>query len=126
MSKLNIDDHPTVKLARQRLATPGEHRLDAQWLKQLALDCGADDVGLVEFDRPALGNEQEEIRSRYPWTKTLLCFVMKMSREPIRSPARASSGTCPSMPAGWTANRQPETGADASNYRDTSPARQYF
>jgi len=91
MSKLNIEDHPTVKLARQRLATRSEPRLDAQWLKQLALDCGADDVGLVEFERPALANEREEIRSRYPWTKTLLCFVMKMSREPIRSPARSVS-----------------------------------
>lgn len=91
MSKLNIDDHPTVKLARQRLAPRGEQRLDAQWLKQLALDCGADDVGLVEFDRPGLANEREEIHSRYPWTKTLLCFAMKMSREPIRSPARSVS-----------------------------------
>lgn len=91
MSKLNIDDHPTVQLARQRPATLGAQRLDAQWLKQLALDCGADDVGLVEFERPALENEREEIRSRYPWTRTLLCFVMKMSREPIRSPARSVS-----------------------------------
>lgn len=89
MSKLSINDHPTAKLARQRQTTRSEQRLDAQWLKQLALDCGADDAGLVEFDRPALENEREEIHSRYPWTKTLLCFAMKMSREPIRSPARS-------------------------------------
>jgi ferredoxin-NADP reductase/Fe-S-cluster-containing hydrogenase component 2 len=89
MAKLKIDDHPTAKLARQRQVTRNGQRLEAEWLRQVARDCGADDVGLVEFDRPALENEREEIRSRYPWTKTLLSFVLKMSREPIRSPARS-------------------------------------
>jgi len=89
MAKLKIDDHPTAKLARQRQVTHNGQRLEADWLRQVARDCGADDVGLVEFDRPALENERDEIRSRYPWTKTLLSFVLKMSREPIRSPARS-------------------------------------
>ncbi len=92
MAKLKIDDHPTVKLVRERGTPDGESTpLDAEWLKQIALGCGADDVGIVEMERPALENEQQEILSRYPWTKTLLAFVLKMNREPIRSPARSVS-----------------------------------
>lgn len=93
---MNLDDHPTVRRLSNRVQQienqpPTEDKLDGAWLRRLALDCGADDVGLVEFDRPALENEREEIRSRYPWTKMLLSFVLKMSREPIRSPARSVS-----------------------------------
>ena len=92
MAKLRIDDHPTAKLVRGRAAVAGSTSpLDAAWLKQLAVECGVHDVGLVEIDRPALANEREEVCSRYPWTKSLLSFVLKMSREPIRSPARSVS-----------------------------------
>jgi hypothetical protein len=65
MAKLKIDDHPTAKLARQRQVTIHGRRLEAEWLRQAARDCGADNVGLVESDRLALENEREEIRSRY-------------------------------------------------------------
>jgi hypothetical protein len=85
MAKRKIDDHPTAKLARQRQVTNHGQRLEAEWLRQVTRDCGADDVGLVEFDRAARENEREEIRSRYPWTKTVLSVVLKMSGEPIHS-----------------------------------------
>jgi len=87
---MKIDNHPTV---RQHLAAGwtarGLHPLDAGWLKAMALECGADDVGLVAIDRPELDDQREEILSRYPWTRTLLAFVRRMSREPVRSPARS-------------------------------------
>jgi Tol biopolymer transport system component len=47
MAKLKIDDHPTAKLARQRPVTNTGQLLEAEWLRQVARDCGADDVGLV-------------------------------------------------------------------------------
>src|SRR5215510_1357120 len=87
---MKIDNHPTV---RKHLATPGlprePHPLDADWLRALARECGADDVGLVAIGRPELDDQREEILSRYPWTRTLLAFVRRMSREPVRSPARS-------------------------------------
>ena len=58
-------------------------------LRQLALDCGADDVGLVEIARPALDDQRADILRAFPPTKTLLSFVCRMNREPIRSPARS-------------------------------------
>jgi Fe-S-cluster-containing hydrogenase component 2/putative sterol carrier protein len=67
----------------------GPHPMDAERLRTLARECGADDAGLVAIDRPELDDQREEILSRYPWTKTLLAFVRRMSREPVRSPARS-------------------------------------
>jgi Fe-S-cluster-containing hydrogenase component 2 len=87
---MKIDNHPTVlqHLASGRTAR-GTDPLDADRLRALARECGADDVGLVAIDRPELDDQREEILSRHPWTKTLLAFVRRMSREPVRSPARS-------------------------------------
>src|SRR5262245_59623360 len=63
-------------------------KLDAGWLRQLCLDSGADDLGLVEIERPALDDQSNDILRFFPATKTLLSFVCRMNREPIRSPAR--------------------------------------
>src|ERR671935_2479876 len=63
--------------------------VDAAWLRQLCLDCGADDAGLVEISRPALDDQRGDILRAFPPTKTLLGFVCRMNREPIRSPARS-------------------------------------
>jgi epoxyqueuosine reductase QueG len=63
--------------------------LDSAWLKRLALDCGADDVGLVEADRPALDDQRGDILRLFPRTRTLLSFVCRMNREPVRNPARS-------------------------------------
>jgi hypothetical protein len=63
--------------------------LDAQWLRQLCLDAGADDVGFVDIDRPELGNERTDIVRFFQPTKALISFILRMNREPIRSPARS-------------------------------------
>lgn len=64
-------------------------RLEKDSLRQLALDCGADDAGLVEIGRSALDDQRDDILKFYPRTKTLLTFVCRMNREPIRNPARS-------------------------------------
>jgi ferredoxin len=64
-------------------------KLDANRLRQLCLDLGADDVGLVELERPALADQREDILRFFPPAKTLLSFVCRMNREPIRTPARS-------------------------------------
>ena len=88
---MNLAEHPTVrrfhKNADQRSAPPSI--VDAAWLRQLCLDCGADDAGLVEISRPALDDQRADILRYFPPTKTLLSFVCRMNREPIRSPARS-------------------------------------
>src|SRR5262249_10648647 len=91
---MTLADHPTVRRFHEKKAEQPKDAgppvpLDAAWLRQLCLDYGADDVGLVEIGRPALDSQREQILEWFPSTKTLLSFVCRMNREPIRSPARS-------------------------------------
>lgn len=58
-------------------------------LRRLALDCGADDAGLVEIGRSGLDPQRDEILRNYPWTRTLVSFVVRMAREPLRGAPRS-------------------------------------
>ena len=56
---MNLEDHPTVRRLSGRVQVvenrdPAEKVLKGVWLRHLALDCGADDAGLVEIARPGL------------------------------------------------------------------------
>ena len=77
---MNLAEHPTVRHFHEMHANrpdPAEppKPLDAAWLRQLCLDCGADDAGLVEISRPALDNQRDDILRYFPPAKTLLSFV---------------------------------------------------
>jgi len=67
----------------------GTRALDLEWLRQLCKDAGADDVGFVTIDRPELDSDRKDILKAFGHTKTLISFVVKMNRQPIRSPARS-------------------------------------
>lgn len=63
MTKLK--DHPTVKRYNERMAsnavTTAIHKLSTVDLRKRCLECGADDMGIVEIDRPSFtGDEQVE------------------------------------------------------------------
>jgi Fe-S-cluster-containing hydrogenase component 2 len=92
---------PTPAFTRQRSADPsGEARadapsppaagtLDAEQLRSWLRELGADDAGLVSIEDPALGDEAQQVRSRFPWVRSLVAIVVRMHREPIRSPQRS-------------------------------------
>src|SRR4029434_6034194 len=63
--------------------------LDAAWLQKLCLEAGADDVGFVEVDRPALAEERPHIQRTFPHTRSLISFVLRMNRDNVRNPARS-------------------------------------
>ena len=90
---MNLADHPTVKGFYAKAATTpspaAPAKLDADWLRQLCRNCGADDLGLVEIGRAALDDQRDDILRFFPATKTLLSFVCRMNREPVRSTARS-------------------------------------
>jgi ferredoxin len=91
---MNLVEHPIVRWFHERHGerpgpTDPPKPLDAARLRQLCLDSGADDAGLVEISRPALDNQRDDILRYFPPTKTLFSFVCRMNREPIRSPARS-------------------------------------
>ncbi len=90
---MKLANHPTVKSFYARgaidIASAATVPLDADRLRRLCREAGADDVGLVSIDTPALDHEREEILRFFPPTKTLVSFVCRMNREPIRSPDRS-------------------------------------
>jgi NAD-dependent dihydropyrimidine dehydrogenase PreA subunit len=90
---MNLAEHPTVWRFHEnhgkQSAPPAV--LDAPWLRELCLDCGADDSGLVEISRPALDDQRADILRYFPHARTLLSFVCRMNKGPIRSPARSAS-----------------------------------
>jgi Fe-S-cluster-containing hydrogenase component 2 len=97
---MKLEDHPTVRRIRLKTVNPvpnsvppAKASLDAEWLKRLVLDAGADDVGFVEIGRPALDDQREDVLEAFPRTKTLISFVVRTNREAIRTPARSVSNT---------------------------------
>jgi NAD-dependent dihydropyrimidine dehydrogenase PreA subunit len=89
---VKLENHPTVQNFHRRPATAkpaGGVTLDAVWLRQLVLEAGADDVQFVELQRPALAEQREDILRAFPAGKALISYVVRMNREPIRSPARS-------------------------------------
>src|SRR5215471_19013502 len=90
---MKLEDHPTVRRLAAKPTTEGDvtetTTLDAVWLRRLAIDCGADDSGLVEISRAGLDPQRGEILRNYPWTKALLSFVVRMGREPVRAAPRS-------------------------------------
>ena len=87
-----LDRHPTVVSVREKTAQSAHTApspLDAGWLRRICLESGADDVGFVSIDRPELDAERKHILKASPAARTLVSFVCRMNREPIRSPARS-------------------------------------
>jgi len=85
-------EHPSIKRFRERPAASlnqSTDTLDAQEVREIVLKAGADDVGFVEVDRGELATEREDILRFFPPTKSLISFVLRMNREPIRNPARS-------------------------------------
>jgi ferredoxin len=65
--------------------------LDYEEIKALVFGLGADDVGFVEMERPALDPQRDDILKAFPRTRTLISIVCRMNREPIRTPDRSVS-----------------------------------
>ena len=92
MNKLN--NHPTVKWWREQSTRNQPTRtvpLNSDSLRSLCLEAGADDVGFVEIDRPAIADQRSDILAAFPPTKTLISFVCRMNRENIRTPVRSAT-----------------------------------
>ena len=90
---MKLDDHPTVLVVRRTRSEQSfevsPSTLDAEWLRKLCLDAGADDVGFVEMGRAALTDQRDDILHIFPQAQSFISFVVRMNREPIRSPARS-------------------------------------
>jgi len=88
MKAPNLEDHPTVRLVRQR-PRPEPAPLNRDALRDLAIDAGADDAGVVSVNRPEIASQRGDILALLPRARTLVAFVVRMNRDPIRSSARS-------------------------------------
>lgn len=90
---MHLAEHPTVKQFQTKETTGNGSAqpqiLDREWLRQVCLEAGADDVGFVEIDRSEIADQKSEILWLLPKTRTLIGFVIRMNRENIRTPARS-------------------------------------
>jgi len=85
---MKLEDHPTVQRRQHQ-----KQRAPVTWtkdrLRRLVLEAGADDVGFVPLQRPTLLDQRDDIRTALAGTQTLISFVVRMNRGPIRSPMRS-------------------------------------
>ena len=89
----NLNEHPAVMRYYERKArSKGDNvasELCHKYIRRLCLNFGADDIGFVEIDRPELDDQRDDILKMFPWTKSLVSFVGRLSRENLRSPERS-------------------------------------
>lgn len=84
-----LADHPTVQAVRARARTPVPPVIDADWLRRICLDAGADDVAFASFDDPALASEREHAETALPGVRSYISLVVKMNRDNVRSSERS-------------------------------------
>lgn len=90
---MKLEDHPTVTWHRSRPAADEARSkpavLDADHLRELCLENGADDAGFVEIHRPALAEQAPDIDSALPGVKTVVGLAFSLHRENVRSVAHS-------------------------------------
>src|SRR5690349_6850541 len=83
-----LADHPTVRTVSARpRRKPGV--IDADWLRQVCLEAGADDVAFASVDNPDLASEREHVDAALPGTRSYISLVVRMNRDNVRSTARS-------------------------------------
>lgn len=92
-----LDTHPSIVRWRASHGASGQESaparpvLAADWLRAVVLQAGADDVGFVELDRPALAHERPAVLEAFPAARTLIAFVRGTNRANLRSPQRSAA-----------------------------------
>jgi len=84
-----LAEHPTVQKVRSRAKPDPDAVVDADWLRQVCLDAGADDVGFASVDNPDLASEREPVDAALPGAKSYISLVVRMNRDNVRSTARS-------------------------------------
>lgn len=84
-----LDDHPAVRRYRETPAQRPRTRVDASWLRDLALECGADDAGIVAIGREELAPQRAKIEALMPGVRTLLALCCRMNRNAVKSTVRS-------------------------------------
>lgn len=83
------NEHPDVARWRAGEVLQDSGPLPASFLRDLMLECGADDCGFVAVSDPAIANQQAWIGALLPGAKSLISFVCRMNRDTVRTSVRS-------------------------------------
>lgn len=83
-----LAQHPTVRKVRARPSS-APSAIEADWLRQVCLAAGADDVGFASVADPALASELPHVEAALPGAVSYISLVVKMNRDNVRSTARS-------------------------------------
>ncbi|MDE2593033.1 MAG: 2Fe-2S iron-sulfur cluster binding domain-containing protein [Burkholderiales bacterium] len=84
-----VDAHPAVIRWFDAPRRQGNQIVSRDELAQLALECGADDVGFASVDRDDLAGERPHLAQAFPQGRTYICLVRRMNSANVRSPERS-------------------------------------
>lgn len=83
-----IANHPTVrKMAGRTRDRPAV--IDAEWLRAVCLDAGADDAAFASIADPQLDSERDHAEQALPGARSFISLVVTMNRDNVRSTARS-------------------------------------
>jgi epoxyqueuosine reductase QueG len=89
---MKLAEHPTVKTYLKRMAEHAAQtqpeELDAEWVKTVVMEAGADDVGVASIDSPELDDYRSRILTLMPQAKTCVSVICRMNPYNVRSPYR--------------------------------------
>ncbi|EHB58271.1 4Fe-4S ferredoxin iron-sulfur binding domain-containing protein [Mycolicibacterium rhodesiae JS60] len=63
--------------------------IDAEWLREICLEAGADDVAFASVDNPDLASERADVEAALPGARSYISLVVQMNRDNVRSVARS-------------------------------------
>ncbi|KUN09773.1 (4Fe-4S)-binding protein [Streptomyces yokosukanensis] len=88
-----LSGHPSVRAVLAARSAGGRAApppvIDADRLRALCLEAGADDAAAVSLDHPDLAGEREHVLAALPGTRSLVSLMVRMNRDNTRSPARS-------------------------------------
>jgi Fe-S-cluster-containing hydrogenase component 2 len=86
-----LAEHPTVRkvIASRADRPPRPDVIDSDWLSDICLAAGADDVAFASAGNPDLASEVAHVQQAMPGTRSYISLVVKMNRDNVRSPARS-------------------------------------
>ncbi len=88
---MKLADHPTVKAYKAKNTTLPKPAaiLESARLKQLVLDTGADDVGIIDLARETMVEHRQDLLDVMPDTQSIIVLVFRVNQNRLRSKAHS-------------------------------------
>ncbi len=83
---MQLENHPTVRAYRAAETRKEQFEIiEAESLKNEALQAGADDVGVIDLERETMAGFREDLRSVMPDVQSVLVMAFRLNQSSIRS-----------------------------------------